>query len=186
MPGPEHRRGLRHNAALSRAKLRGRSMLFRNFRLTILVLAAGLLGACADPPPYVNVDSTGLEQLVAQGVVLYDIRRPEEWRQTGVAPGAGRVDFYLRRDDEWAKTGVVAGSELLTFADASGRVRPEFFDRFQREVPRDRPVALICRTGNRTDVLGRYLMDQLGYKQVFNVRDGITAWMREGHPVHKP
>ncbi|MCB1865101.1 MAG: rhodanese-like domain-containing protein [Chromatiales bacterium] len=139
-------------------------MLFRNFRLTILVLAAGLLGACADPPPYVNVDSTGLEQLVAQGVVLYDIRRPEEWRQTGV----------------------VAGSELLTFADASGRVRPEFFDRFQREVPRDRPVALICRTGNRTDVLGRYLMDQLGYKQVFNVRDGITAWMREGHPVHKP
>lgn len=133
-----------------------------------LLLAAGLLGlvlglgGCADPP-YTNVDNQGLKVLIAQGVPLYDVRRPEEWRQTGV----------------------VEGSRTLTYVDARGRVNPEILPRIQAEVPKDAPIALICRTGNRTDSLARELAE-LGYTKVFNVRNGITRWIAEGNPVVRP
>jgi rhodanese-related sulfurtransferase len=119
-----------------------------------------LLGGCSQPP-YTNVDNQGLAQLMEQSVPVIDIRRPEEWRETGV----------------------VAGSLGLTFVDEAGRVKPNFLEDFAAAVSRDQPVVLICRTGNRTDVLGRYLVEQLGYTRVYNVRDGIMGWLREGRPV---
>lgn len=130
-----------------------------------LNLGAGLLGlalvlgGCSEPP-YTNVDNHGLRTLLAQGVPLYDIRRPEEWRQTGV----------------------VEGSRKLTYVDGSGRVNPDILPRIQREVPKDAPIALICRTGNRTDRLARELAEQ-GYTRIYNVRDGITRWIAADNPV---
>lgn len=125
-----------------------------------ILLAALLLGACSQPP-YTNVDNAGLQTLMDQGVPVIDIRRPEEWRETGV----------------------VADSRLLTFVDANGRVMPGFLETLTATVGKDEPVVLICRTGNRTDVLGRHLVERLGYTRVYNVRDGITQWIRERRPV---
>jgi len=133
------------------------------FRLTTIVFAALLISACA-PPPYTNVDNQGLQQLLDSSVTLIDIRRPEEWRETGV----------------------VQGSHGLTFVDEAGRLVPGFLERFQAKAPADQPVVLICRTGNRTDVLARHLMEQMGYSQVYNVRNGIVGWMSEGRPVKRP
>lgn len=128
----------------------------------LLAVAALLLAGCA-PPPYTNVDSAGLATLLDQGVPLYDIRRPDEWRQTGV----------------------VAGSRKLTFVDANGRLRPGFLESLTADIDPNAPLVLICRTGNRTDVLARHLVEQLGYTRVYNVRDGITQWIREGRPVSR-
>ena len=135
-------------------------MFFRYFVSLLLVVA---VSGCAEPP-YTNLGNDQLEQLLQQNVPLYDIRRPEEWRQTGV----------------------VEGSQLLTFVDASGRVRPGFLDRFAARVDKHDPVILICRTGNRTATLARYLVEQLGYTQVYNVRHGISRWIREKRPVIPP
>ena len=129
--------------------------------LGVLLLAFGL-GGCAEPP-YTNVDNGGLKTLLAQGVPVYDIRRPEEWRSTGV----------------------VEGSRKLTYVDAKGRPNPEFLPRFIIEVGKDDPVVLICRTGNRTDALARELIEKMGYTQVYNVRDGITRWISDNNPVVK-
>ncbi len=123
-----------------------------------LLLAA--LSGCAEPP-YNNLDNKQLKTMLEQGTPIYDIRRPEEWHQTGV----------------------VANSELLTFVDGSGRVIPDFIARFTSAVRKDDPVVLICRTGSRTSTLARYLVEQLGYTQVYNVRDGITRWIRDDLPV---
>lgn len=133
-------------------------MLPRLFGALLLALT---LGGCAEPP-YTNVDNAGLKALLAQGVPLYDIRRPEEWRQTQV----------------------VAGSRTLTYVDASGRANPEFLPRFAAEVGKNDPVILICRTGNRTDALARELAE-MGYTQVYNVRHGISRWIGEGNPIVK-
>jgi rhodanese-related sulfurtransferase len=119
-----------------------------------------LLGGCAEPP-YTNVNNEQLKRLLAQGIPVYDIRRPEEWRQTGV----------------------VEGSRLMTFFDARGDVVPDFLPRFTQAMDPDQPVILICRTGNRTDVLSRYLVEKLGYTQVYNVRRGISHWIRDDNPV---
>lgn len=126
------------------------------------VLLALMLGACAKPP-YTNLDNNELKTLIAQGVPVYDVRRPDEWRATGI----------------------VAGSHTLTYVDKSGRANPDFMPRFAAEVSKDKPVILICRTGNRTDKLARELMEQRGYTNVYNVRDGITGWIAEKNPVVK-
>jgi len=131
-------------------------------RLLAVVLLAAALGGCAEPP-YTNVDNDRLKALLTQGVPIYDIRRPEEWRSTGV----------------------VEGSRKLTFVDAGGRPNPEFLPRFTAEVGKDDPVVLICRTGSRTDKLARELMEKQGYTQVYNVRHGITGWIAGNNPVVK-
>ena len=131
-------------------------------RLLGVVLLALALSGCA-APPYTNLDNAGLKALAAQGVAIYDVRRPEEWRSTGV----------------------VEGSRTLTYVDKSGRPNPEFLPRFTAEVGKDAPVILICRTGSRTDKLARELMEQHGYTRVYNVRDGITGWIGEKNPVVK-
>jgi rhodanese-related sulfurtransferase len=128
-------------------------------RLLGVVLFALGLGGCAEPP-YTNVDNAELKALVAKGVPLYDIRRPEEWRQTRVEEG----------------------SRTLTYVDAAGRPNPGFLSRFTAEVGKNDPVVLICRTGSRTDALARELAE-MGYTQIYNVRHGITRWIGEGNPV---
>ena len=106
-----------------------------NFALILLLLP---LTACS-MPPYTNIDNQQLKTLQTQGVPVYDVRRTEEWQ----------------------KTGVVEGSHLLTFVDAKGKVMPEFVSRFTQSVGKNDPVILICRTGNRTDVLARALIEDL-------------------------
>lgn len=73
----------------------------------------------------------------------------------------------------------------MTFVDANGRVMPNFLETFTSTVNKDQPVVLICRTGNRTDVLARHLVEQMGYSQVYNVRRGIMGWLGEGRPVSR-
>lgn len=132
-------------------------------RLLGLVCAALFLTGCAEPPPYTNVDNEGLQRLLKQSVPVIDIRRPEEWRETGV----------------------VDGSRGITFVDANGRVMPNFLETFSANVSKDQPVVLICRTGNRTDVLARHLVERMGFSRVYNVRDGIVGWLSEGRPVSR-
>jgi rhodanese-related sulfurtransferase len=122
-------------------------------------LLALTLGGCGEPP-YTNVDDAQLKTLLDQGVPLYDIRRPEEWRQTGV----------------------VAGSRTLTYFEANGQPNPDFLPRFSAEVGKADPVILICRSGNRTDALARELAAQ-GYTRIYNVRHGISRWIGANNPV---
>lgn len=99
--------------------------------------------------------------MIEQGVPIFDIRRPEEWQQTGV----------------------IEGSQLLTFLDGGGRVRPDFLARFTQAVGKDKPVILICRTGNRSSTLAHHLVEQMGFTKVNNVRNGINRWISDGHAV---
>jgi rhodanese-related sulfurtransferase len=129
----------------------------------LVVLAASLGFSACSKPPYENLDNAQLKTLIEQGVPLYDVRRPEEWKQTGV----------------------VEGSRLLTWVDGSGRVQPGFFENLAAESPKDKPVVIICRTGNRTSQLARELMEKHGYTKVYNVKDGITGWIANGNPVDR-
>ena len=131
-------------------------------RVRIIAIGIATLLAGCSQPPYTNVDSEGLKGLMEQGVPVLDIRRAEEWRATGV----------------------VDGSSGLTFVDDSGRLIPGFLQKLDA-MPRDEPVALICRTGNRTDLLARYMVDKLGFSRVYNVRDGIARWINDGLPVSR-
>jgi rhodanese-related sulfurtransferase len=134
----------------------------RLLRLCAVFLLLAGLSACSEPP-YKNVDNDQLQTMLEINIRIYDIRRPEEWRQTGV----------------------IEGSELLTFVDGNGRMMPDFLNRFTAATDKHDPVILICRTGSRTSTLARYLVEQMGYTQVFNVRNGITHWISDDKPVKR-
>ena len=70
--------------------------------------------------------------------------------------------YDVRRPEEWLETGVVENSKLLTYEDNDGRLKPDFMEKFTRENDRNTPVIVICRTGSRTRSLSRYLAEDLG------------------------
>ncbi len=47
---------------------------------------------------------------------------------------------------------------------------------------KERPVFVYCRSGNRSTVAAKLLLDA-GHKQVVNLRRGIVEWHREGLPI---
>ncbi|ANB03244.1 FKBP-type peptidyl-prolyl cis-trans isomerase [Ectothiorhodospira sp. BSL-9] len=112
-------------------------------------------------PAYSNVSNAELEALLESGVTLIDIRRPDEWQQTGV----------------------VEGSVLLTAFDEQGRFNPEFPGEVDRLVDRDEPFVIICRVGNRTAFLSQAMAEQGGYERVHNVTEGIMGWIESGKSV---
>lgn len=52
------------------------------------------------------------------------------------------------------------------------------------EVPRDRPVAVVCGSGYRASIAASFLKRE-GYEDVTNVLGGMTAWKAAGLPVVK-
>jgi rhodanese-related sulfurtransferase len=117
-----------------------------------------------EPPPFASIDSAALQEKLERRVKLIDIRRPEEWRETGV----------------------VEGSIQSTAFDADGKFLPSFVEMLESTVQPDEEFAVICRTGNRTAALSNWLATRGGYKNVLNVSDGITRWLEEGRPVDRP
>ena len=131
--------------------------------LGALFLLVLLTLGCSEPK-YKNISNEELQTLMDNGVTIVDIRRPEEWLQTGV----------------------VKGSKTITLFDESGRVKNSFFPKLEQAAPdKTAPIILICRTGNRTQAGSEMLVDHLGYSDVHNVRNGITSWIMEGRPVKK-
>jgi len=128
--------------------------LFLMFCLTLLAFAARA--------EVIDIDNAELAKLAASGVPVIDIRTAPEWEQTGIVPG----------------------SHLLTFFDERGNADPAAWLSKAKSIakPGD-PVVVICRTGNRTKALSQFLSQRAGYAKVYNVRNGIVAWGREGRPV---
>lgn len=109
----------------------------------------------------IDVSNEELQLLMAQGVKVVDLRTAGEWQQTGV----------------------LAGSHMITLFDERGRPNPDWSKEVNAISPADQPVALICRTGNRTRVAAKMLSEASPLRKIYNVRSGITAWARAGQPV---
>ena len=131
--------------------------MYRLFLVCTLMLAA-----CAARADVVDIDNAELAKLAASGVPVIDIRTRPEWEETGIVPG----------------------SHLLTFFDERGRANPAAWLERAKEIARPgEPLVVICRSGNRTKALSQFLSQQAGYAKVYNVRNGIVAWGKEGRPV---
>ena len=58
-----------------------------------------------------------------------------------------------------------------------------FLQRFA-ELPRDRPIHVVCHTGNRSAAVTAFLLRN-GWSDVFNVAGGMDAWERAGLQVRR-
>ena len=129
------------------------------FLAPVVILMSAWVGVHAD---VVNVSPNELSRLAATGVPVIDIRTAPEWKETGV----------------------LAGSRLMTFFDEKGQVDAEaWVQKLKSTAGPSQPVILICRTGNRTNVVSQFLSKQVGYKTVYNATGGIQSWLKAGFPV---
>ena len=85
---------------------------------------------------------------------------------------AATVLLDVREPEEYAH-GHVPGALNLPQAELALRLD---------EVPRDRPIQIICQSGARSLRSAQFLA-QMGYDNVANVRGGTAAWRDSGNPV---
>lgn len=123
--------------------------------LAAMAAAAGWAGmGLRAGPANLSLESPSGAALAAdQGTLLVDIRRPEEWRETGV----------------------VEGALLVTYTDPQSflaAVRPHL-------APGQR-LALICRSGNRTSRAARDIAPLLDVP-VVDIAGGMLRLRAEGY-----
>ncbi len=127
--------------------------------IAVLLLAATPVRAAPDLSA-----EQALAAAKAGKVRLIDIRTAQEWRRTGVAPGADRVDYYRGPQSLLQSVTQMVGGD------------------------KNKPIALICHSGSRTGHAQKFLQSQ-GFTQVYNVREGMAGsaagpgWIRRGLPV---
>ena len=102
------------------------------------------------------------DQAISGAITLIDIRRPDEWKRTGVGQGAHPID--MRREDFIAALSEVAGPD------------------------RNAPIALMCARGVRSARLSRRLTDA-GYTNIIDVPEGMLGssagpgWLAQKLPL---
>jgi phage shock protein E len=132
----------------------------------VMMLAALVLGACAGstaPTPAVQAsDVSNLPDNVSIS-------------QTKALLGRSDVMILDVREQEEYDQGHIPGVTLIPSGQIANRLS---------EIPKDKPVIVTCRSGNRSATATQYLREQ-GYTNVHNMEGGIVAWQGAGYPVEK-
>lgn len=98
----------------------------------------------------VRVISPTIDELKSMDMLLIDIREPHEWLETGI----------------------VEGSIPLTISST--------FVQELEAIKDGRPIALICRTANRSHQLARHLSRYFN-EPVYDINGGILKYIRSGY-----
>ncbi len=119
------------------------------FGVTVLAGGAIAYGQVFQTYEGAAMDVTEAAKRVAAGqITLVDIRRPDEWADTGSAAGALQLDM---RDDDFV-------ARLTVAVDGN----------------RAAPIALICAKGVRSARLANALTEA-GFTQIINVPEGMLG-----------
>jgi rhodanese-related sulfurtransferase len=143
----------------------------RRHALAALLLAAVTsIAACATvvaPPaasPAASAATTAgavaalpLEVVVAEASALRD---------------GGALILDVREPDEWV-AGHIPDATLIPLGELAGRVA---------EVPTDRQVVVVCRSGNRS-ASGRDILLAAGHPGVTSMAGGMNDWAAAGYPT---
>jgi glyoxylase-like metal-dependent hydrolase (beta-lactamase superfamily II)/rhodanese-related sulfurtransferase len=108
----------------------------------------------------------------AWAMLTEDADIPEMEVDALAADTSGALRLDVREPEEFAR-GHVPGAVLVPQAELATRLG---------ELPRDRPIYLICRTGSRSYRSAQFLR-QVGFTAVASVTGGTTAWHSAGKPL---
>jgi rhodanese-related sulfurtransferase len=78
----------------------------------------------------------------------------------------------VRQTSEWNEYHI-PDSTLIPLDQLAGR---------QNEVPKDREVVVVCRSGNRS-AKGRDILMKAGFTEVTNMQGGLLQWRADGLPT---
>lgn len=136
----------------------------QGFLLCMIVFVVASTTAFAGQTNYNGIASASTVHKLAKANVmkLIDIRRPSEWRQTGVGQTAHKISMH--------QSGFVERIDALVGGD------------------RTQPIALICARGNRSAWMKEQL-NSVGYTNVTNVSEGMLGsqagpgWLKRNLPT---
>jgi rhodanese-related sulfurtransferase len=86
---------------------------------------------------------------------------------------AGELAIVDCREERETALNRVGGAALIPMSELLSRVD---------ELPDDRPIAVLCRSGARSGQVADYLTATGEYGEVHNVEGGIIAWAADGLP----
>lgn len=92
------------------------------------------------------------------------------WREGTIAI----IDVRERSEHDTTR---VEGMPLVPVSELLSRID---------EIPSDRPLAVFCRSGNRSAQVADYLTAAGDHGEVANIEGGIIAWAAEGLPYEGP
>ena len=103
-----------------------------------------------------NIDINSFEKMKLSGVPVIDIRTQQEWKDTGIIDNSKTIEYF--------------------HADGSHNVK-QFLDSLKKlGIDKSKPFVLVCRSSRRTKILGDFLSDKLGFKEVYHLKGGIVNW----------
>jgi len=93
----------------------------------------------------------------------------------------------IRRIDEWSDTGVIPNSHKLTFFDEKGKYDlSKWMAQFEKIVKdKNQKFILVCRSARRTGIVGNFLSQKAGYKNVYHLEGGIISWVKDNKKTVK-
>ncbi|RPI83881.1 MAG: rhodanese-like domain-containing protein [Chloroflexi bacterium] len=98
-----------------------------------------------------------------------NVNQVREWQTAAKKP----LLIDVRQPEEF-REGHIPGSKLIPLGELNHRLK---------DLPKDREIVCICRSGNRSGAAVRKLVSA-GFKS-YNMRGGMKAWQRAGLPLKK-
>lgn len=135
-------------------------------RLVMVAVVALSLAACSGQDEPVLGAQEAFAKAQSGEVTLIDIRRPDEWKQTGLAKDALAINMQHPQG---------TSGFIRAVSDAVNQSP-------------DAPIVLICRTGSRSSRMVQVLKDS-GFSNVRHVSEGMLGsssgqgWIARGLPV---
>ena len=112
-----------------------------------------------------EVNNQEIMSLMQSGVPIIDIRRAEEWNDTGV----------------------IKQSNLLTFFDKQGNHNiDKWLPELKNIAKESDPVIIICRSGKRSGIVSKFLDEQANFINVYNASGGMLSWVGSKNKTVKP
>ena len=93
----------------------------------------------------------------------------------------------IRRAEEWSDTGVIKQSNLLTFFDKQGNHNiDKWLPELKNIAKESDPVIIICRSGKRSGIVSKFLDEQANFTNVYNASGGMLSWVESKNKTVTP
>jgi rhodanese-related sulfurtransferase len=145
---------------------------FAAILIAILIIAPSIAGAssktqCTVPGVYQNVTACAANKMLEKkDVFLLDVRTPNEYNYSHIE-----------------------GATLITLKNVPVHDPVNLSDdklllNRMNELPKNKHTKIVvyCYTGKRGGIASQ-MIAEAGYKRVYNIQDGLGAWINAGYPV---
>lgn len=100
---------------------------------------------------FASFKTDSIDNVIGKDIQILDVRTPSEWKE-----------------------GVLKGAILVSLTDENMHIDPNFVNLAKQKLDPNKPVAVICRSGNRSAIAAD-LLDRAGVENVINIAGGMKS-----------